>query len=67
VKLMVTRIDGLRAEAETSDWPRLLSKTVDDLSRIARTEMELLEVTLRRLTEAQTEKIIGLLFLMVVL
>jgi hypothetical protein len=64
---MVTRIDRVVASAENSNWPQLLSKTVDDLSRIARTEMELLEVTLRRLIEAQTDKIVGMLFLLVAL
>jgi hypothetical protein len=39
----------------------------DDLSRIARTEMELLEVTLKRLIEVQTDKIVGMLFLLVAL
>src|ERR1700730_12971704 len=53
--------------AENPNWPELLSKTVDDLSRIARTEMELLEVTLKRLIEAQTDKIVGMLFLLVAL
>jgi hypothetical protein len=64
---MVTRIDSDIASAENSGWPQLLSKTVDDLSRIARTEMELLEVTLKRLIEAQTDKIVGMLFLLVAL
>jgi hypothetical protein len=32
--------------AENPNWPELLSKTVDDLSRIARTEIELLVATL---------------------
>jgi|ERR1700720_2239927 hypothetical protein len=64
---MVTRIDSVIASAENSNWPQLLSKTVDDLSRIARTEMELLEVTLKRLIEAQTDKIVGMLFLLVAL
>jgi hypothetical protein len=53
---LVTRIDSVIASAENLNWPELLSKTVDDLSRIARTEVELLEVTLKRLIEAQTDK-----------
>ena len=55
------------ASAEAPNWPELVSKTVDDLSRIARTEIELLEVTLKRLIEAQTDKIVGLLSLLVAL
>src|ERR1700724_2609207 len=64
---MVTRIDSDIASAKNSGWPQLLSKTVDDLSRITRTEMELLEGTLKRLIEAQTDKIVGMLFLLVAL
>jgi hypothetical protein len=64
---MVTHIDSVIASAENSNWPQLLSKTVDDLSRIARTEMELLEVRLKRLIEAQTDKVVGMLFLFVAL
>jgi hypothetical protein len=51
--------------AETQNWPALISKTVNDLSNIAKTEMELLEVRLQRLIEAQTDKIAGMLFLVV--
>ena len=43
----------------TSNWPQLLSKTTDDLSLIARTEMELLVAKLGLLLEAQTDKITG--------
>ena len=53
--------------AEAPNWPELVSKTVDDLSRIARTEMELLGVTLTRVIEAQTDKIVGMLSLVVAL
>jgi Putative Actinobacterial Holin-X, holin superfamily III len=67
VKPLVTRVDSVNVSAEVTNWPQLLSKTVDDLSRIARTEMELLELTLRRLIEEQADKIIGLLFLLVAL
>jgi len=49
------------------NWPELLSKTVDDLSRVARIEIELLEATLKSLIEAQTEKITGMLVLVVAL
>jgi hypothetical protein len=49
-----------QALAEGSpNWPELLSKTIDDLSRIARTEMELLVAKLGLLLEAQTDKITG--------
>ena len=51
----------------TPNWPEVLSKTVDDLSRIARTEMELLVAKLGLLLEAQTDKIAGMLFLIVAL
>jgi len=50
---------------EPQNWPGLISKTVEDLSNIVKTEMELFEVRLQRLIEAQTEKIAGILFLLV--
>jgi hypothetical protein len=49
------------------NWPEVLSKTIDDLSRIARTEMELLVAKLGLLLEAQTDKMAGVLFLIVAL
>jgi hypothetical protein len=52
---------------ETADWSQLLSKTVDDLSRIARTEMDLLETKLGLLLDAQTDKIAGMVFLIAAL
>jgi hypothetical protein len=52
---------------EPPNWPQLLSKTVDDLTRIARTEIELLESRLGMLLEVQTDKIAGMLFLLVAL
>jgi hypothetical protein len=55
------------ATVENPKWPELLSKTVDDLSRVARTEIELLEATLKRLIQAQTDKIAGMLVLVVAL
>jgi hypothetical protein len=67
VRFIVTHVDRVNASAEVTNWPQLLSKTVDDLSRIARTEMELLELTLKRLMEAQAEKVVGLLILLVAL
>lgn len=51
----------------TPNWSEVLSKTIDDLSRIARTEMELLVAKLGLLLEAQTDKIAGMLFLIVAL
>jgi hypothetical protein len=45
------------------NWPELLSQTIDDLSRIARTEMDLLVAKLGLLLEAQTDKITGVLIL----
>jgi putative superfamily III holin-X len=54
-------------EEETANWPELLSKTIEDLSRIARTEMELMVAKLGLLLEAQTDKIAGMLFLIVAL
>ena len=53
------------APVETPNWPELLSRTVDDLSRIARTEMELLGAVTKRLIETQTEKLAGMLVLLV--
>jgi Putative Actinobacterial Holin-X, holin superfamily III len=52
---------------ENPDWPALLSKTVDDLSKVARSEMQLFETTLKRLVEAQTDRITGMLVLVVAL
>jgi Putative Actinobacterial Holin-X, holin superfamily III len=53
-----------QALAEGSpNWPELLSKTIDDFSRIGRTEMELLVAKLGLLLEAQTDKITGVLIL----
>ena len=49
------------------NWPELLSRTVDDLSRIGRTEIELLETRLHHLIEAQTDNITGALVLVVAL
>jgi hypothetical protein len=51
----------------TPNWPHLVSKTIDDLTRIARTEMEILETRLGLLLEAQTDKIAGMLLLVVAL
>ena|ERR1700691_2459708 len=51
----------------TPNWPELLSKTIDDLSRIARAEMELLVLKLGLLLEAQTDKIAGVVILVVAL
>jgi hypothetical protein len=49
------------------DWPELVSKTVDDLSRIGKREMELFESKLRLMIEAQTDKITGVVVLVVAL
>jgi hypothetical protein len=53
------------AAVETPDWSELLSRTVDDLSRIARTEMELLGAVTRRLIETQTDKLAGAMVMLV--
>ncbi|MBV8475227.1 MAG: phage holin family protein [Acidobacteriaceae bacterium] len=53
--------------AASPDWPQLLSKTVDDLSKVARTEIQLLEITLQRLIESQVDNIVGMLVLVVAL
>jgi hypothetical protein len=52
---------------EQPNWPELLSRTVEDVSRIVRTEIELLEVTLKRVITAQAEKIAGVVILLVAL
>jgi len=49
------------------NWPELLSKTVDDLSRICKTEIELLETRLKHLIEAQLDNVVGMLVLVVAL
>jgi hypothetical protein len=53
--------------AAEPNWPDLLSRTVNDVDRIAKTEIGLLEASLKRLIEAQTEKLVGMLFLLVTL
>ena len=53
--------------AETPNWPALLSKTVDDVSIVARTEIQLLEATFKRLIQAQTDNIVGMVVLVVAL
>ena len=53
--------------SENPNWPELLSKTVDDLSSVAKTEIRLLEATLKRLIEAQTDNIVGMLVLVIAL
>ena len=55
------------AQDNHPNWPELLSKTVDDLSRIGRTEIELLETRLKHFIEAQTDNIAGILVLVVAL
>jgi hypothetical protein len=59
------QVDYQVVPAEPASWPQLLSKTVDDLSKIVRTEIALAERTLQLVVESQTEKITGLLFLLV--
>lgn len=49
------------------DWSELISKTTDDLARIARTEIQLFEVTLTRVVEAQADKLAGILILVTAL
>jgi hypothetical protein len=51
--------------SDSPNWRALLSKAIDDLSIIAKTEGELLEATLKRLLEAQTDRIAGMAFLLV--
>lgn len=54
-------------DQRTPDWTEILSRTVDDLSQIARTEMELLNTRLKMLLEVETDKITGLACLLVAL
>ncbi|MBF6570698.1 MAG: phage holin family protein [Candidatus Binataceae bacterium] len=67
---MANQIDSANAhvaKVEDPNWPDLVARTVDDLSHLARTEIQLFEATLKRLIEAQTEKVVGALFLVVAL
>ncbi|HJU12636.1 MAG TPA: phage holin family protein [Candidatus Binataceae bacterium] len=64
--MRTTEVDYL-PPAENPNWPDLLSKTVDDLAAVAKTEIGLLEATLKRLIEAQTDNIVGMLALVVAL
>src|SRR5215831_15444210 len=52
---------------ETPNWPELLSKTVDDLTRVLGSEARLVEATLKQLIEARGEKLVGLLVAMIAL
>ena len=56
-------VDYERNSVQQVSWPELLSKTVDDLAHLGRIEIELLEATLKRLVEAQTDNIAGMLVL----
>jgi hypothetical protein len=67
MQYLVTRIDSMNVSAEITDWPQLLSETADDLTRIARTEAELMTVSLKRLVESETDKIVGWTLLLVAL
>jgi hypothetical protein len=51
--------------ADQPNWPELMSKTIGDLSHIAKTEIGLLEVSLRRLIESEANRILGILFLVI--
>jgi hypothetical protein len=65
---MVTDTDQVNhgfMPADQPNWPELMSKTVGDLSHIAKTEIELLEASLRRLIESEANKIIGILLFLV--
>ena len=67
---MATNTDRVNHEFVPPDqlnWPELMSKTVGDLSHIAKTEIELLEASLRRLIESQTNNVIGILSLLIAL
>ena len=52
-------------QADQPNWPELMSKTVGDLSHIAKTEIELLEASLRRLIESEAYRILGILLLLI--
>ena len=47
-----------------SSWSDLLTRTVDALARIVRVETRLFEITVKRMFEAQTERLLGLVFLL---
>ncbi len=50
-----------------STWPQLLAETVDEVARIARTEIRLAEASLSRVVENQTERVLSAVLLLVVL
>jgi len=64
---MATHIKHEIIPEANPNWPELLSKTVDDLTRIGKTEIELLETKLKRLIEAQVDNVAGMLVLVVAL
>jgi Putative Actinobacterial Holin-X, holin superfamily III len=69
-ELITTRTENANYQitsAEQTNWPALFSKTVNDLADIGRTEIELLEATLKRLIEAQADKIVGMIVMAVFL
>jgi ABC-type siderophore export system fused ATPase/permease subunit len=50
-----------------STWPQLLAETVDEVGRIARTEIRLAEASLRGMLEKQMERVLAAVFLLVAL
>jgi hypothetical protein len=65
-KMRTNEVDYIEP-TENPNWPQLLSKTVIDLAAVARSEIGLFEVTLKRLIEEQTDKIVGMAVLVVAL
>ncbi len=51
------------ANPQLPSWPHLLAKTVDDLTSIIRTDIQLLGKTLESVVEAQTDKMSAILIL----
>jgi hypothetical protein len=65
---MATDTDQVKHQFVPGDqpnWPELMSKTVGDLSQIAKTEIELLAANLRRLIESEANRVLGILFFLI--
>jgi hypothetical protein len=65
---MATDTDQVKHQfvpADQPNWPELMSKTVGDLSQIAKTEIELLAANLRRLIESEANRVLSILFFLI--
>jgi uncharacterized membrane protein YgcG len=66
---MTDRMEGNGAHSVVTDstWSHLLAETIDEVAQIVRTEIRLAEASLRRMFENQTERVLGVVFLLIAL